>query len=55
MELVKFGLGNSQWQMLGVDPSSNMYGARPTGELLICKQSLEYSIFNIFVLALDDA
>lgn len=24
MELVKFGLGNSQWQMLGVDPSSDM-------------------------------
>lgn len=24
MELVKFGKGNSQWQMLGVDPSSNM-------------------------------
>lgn len=24
MELVKFGQGKSQWQMLGVDPSSNM-------------------------------
>lgn len=24
MELVKFSQGNSQWQMLGVDPSSNM-------------------------------
>ena len=24
MELVKFGKGNPQWQMLGVDPSSNM-------------------------------
>lgn len=24
MELVKFSKGNSQWQMLGVDPSSNM-------------------------------
>lgn len=24
MELIKFGEGNSQWQMLGVDPSSNM-------------------------------
>ncbi|AFZ55852.1 class I SAM-dependent methyltransferase [Anabaena cylindrica FACHB-243] len=24
MELVKFGKSNSQWQMLGVDPSSNM-------------------------------
>jgi tRNA (cmo5U34)-methyltransferase len=24
MELVKFAQGNSQWQMLGVDPSSNM-------------------------------
>ncbi|WP_017316190.1 class I SAM-dependent methyltransferase [Mastigocladopsis repens] len=24
MELVKFGQGNSQWQMLGVDPSVNM-------------------------------
>jgi tRNA (cmo5U34)-methyltransferase len=24
MELVKFSQGNSQWQMLGIDPSSNM-------------------------------
>ena len=30
MELVKFGQGNSQWQMLGVDPSSNIKSARPT-------------------------
>ncbi|BAZ30979.1 hypothetical protein NIES4074_34470 [Cylindrospermum sp. NIES-4074] len=33
MELVKFGKGNSQWQMLGVDPSSNM--------LAIAQQKIE--------------
>ncbi|WP_414541200.1 class I SAM-dependent methyltransferase [Nostoc sp. CCY0012] len=33
MELVKFGKGNLQWQMLGVDPSSNM--------LAIAQQKIE--------------
>ena len=30
MELVEVSKGNSQWQMLGVDPSSNMNRDRPT-------------------------